>query len=245
MNPVRLNPPLWLTDERDYPVPRSAVERVYQSLYERIVSLALAPDTTLSRQALCQEYEVSQTPVREALQQLEQVGLVRIFPQSRTQVTRIDLAQLHENHCLRQALECEMIRRLSLAASADCMAELQHWIELQEACVDQVEDAVSAEVTQSFAMLDERFHQALFRHAGQSGLFVLSRSRLGHMARVRCLDLPSHGKMAQVIGQHKALVEAIAQGDPDIAMAAMRVHLEGTISRIPDLQARFPDFFSG
>ena len=72
------------------------VQRVYEDLRKRIITLDLPPDTTLSRSELTDTYEVSQTPIREAMQLLKQEGLVRIYPQSKTVVTRIDVPQIYE-----------------------------------------------------------------------------------------------------------------------------------------------------
>ncbi|MGO8433620.1 GntR family transcriptional regulator, partial [Rhizobium johnstonii] len=69
------------------------------------------PDTPLSRTELTETYEVSQTPTRDALQLLPQEGLVRIYPQSSTVVTRIDVLQIYEAHFLLVALETEVCRR--------------------------------------------------------------------------------------------------------------------------------------
>ena len=97
-------------------VPASAL--VYSEIRLRIVSLQLPPETTLSRAELAEQFNVSQSPVREAMQRLEQDGLVASYPQSRTVVTRIDPSQISEEHFLRVAVECEVVRRL--AESADC-----------------------------------------------------------------------------------------------------------------------------
>ena len=61
-----------------------AAARVYTGLRARIVSLELLPDTVLSRAEIAKQYGVSQSPVREAVQKLEQEGLVVSYPKSRT-----------------------------------------------------------------------------------------------------------------------------------------------------------------
>lgn len=83
----------------------SASGRIYDDLRQRILSLELPPGTNLLRTELAAKYQVSQTPLRDALQRLEQDGLVQIFPQSRTMVTRIDIPLIHEAYFLRTALE--------------------------------------------------------------------------------------------------------------------------------------------
>ena len=71
--------------------PGSAAGRVYAKLRDSIISLDLPPDTVLSRATIAKEHDVSQSPVREAIQELEKEGLVVSYPQSKTLVTRIDV----------------------------------------------------------------------------------------------------------------------------------------------------------
>lgn len=216
---------------------RSAVDRVYEDLYRRIVELELPPDATLTRGELCEDYGVSQTPVREALQKLEQVGLVKIYPQSRTVVNRIAVSLLNQNHFLREALECEVVRRIALEHDAELIKKLNAIVDLQEQYVEPSEVAI-------FGKLDELFHETMFTAAGQPGLFRLSRSMLGHMARVRRLDLPTEGKTRDVIDVHRRIVEAIATGNPEHAAQVMREHLQGTIAKVDELRAAHPDYFT-
>src|SRR3546814_13591349 len=77
-----------------------ASQRIYDDLRARIVSLELPPGTTLSRGALAKHYDGSLTPLREAMQRLEQDGLIRLFPQPTTGATKIAVAQLTEEHDL-------------------------------------------------------------------------------------------------------------------------------------------------
>ena len=74
----------------------AAPDRVYAGLRERILNFELPPGTALSRNEIAANYNVSQAPVREALQALEEDGLVVIVPQSRTTVSKIDVVQLFE-----------------------------------------------------------------------------------------------------------------------------------------------------
>lgn len=93
----------------------------------------LPPDTTLSRTELTATYEVSQAPIREAMQLLKQEGQVRIYPRSRTVVTRIDIPQIYEAHFLRVALETEVCRRLSADPDPAAVTRARSIIKMQQA----------------------------------------------------------------------------------------------------------------
>ena len=102
--------------ETTLPVDRrlSLPQQVYADIRRRIVALELLPNTPLSRAELSANYQISQTPLREALQRLSEEGLVATYPQSRTEVRRIDVAEIFEAQFLRTAIEVEVVARLAL-----------------------------------------------------------------------------------------------------------------------------------
>lgn len=208
-------------------VPASAL--VYSEVRSRIVSLQLPPQTTLSRAELAEQFNVSQSPVREAILRLEQDGLVASYPQSRTEVTKIDVARIREEHFLRIATECEVVRQLSRLQPQTALAKAKGVIKMQEALVDDIEQAGL------FRQLDEAFHAALFAGAGQSNLHAHVTARCGNLARVRSLDLPRAVKMVSVLKGHRAAIEMIEAGDGEAAARAMRGHLSGTMERLPEI----------
>ena len=217
----------------------TAVDQVYGHLRERILSFDLPPDATLHRSELAHDYGVSQTPVREALQRLEQDGLVQIFPQSKTIVSRIDLRDLRETHFFRVALETEAVRRLAQMDNKEVVKRAQTILNLQKALVGQ-DDQMDL-----FTDLDRSFHLALFEAVAMERIHVMMSRRLGHLARCQRLELPMQGKMEWIIGGHQAILDGIAAGDPNAAADAMRAHISGTIQRISALKDEFPDYFIG
>lgn len=217
---------------------KTAAQRVYDRLRERIINLELPPNATLSRADIAAEYQVSQTPVRDALLQLEQDGLIKTYPQSRTVVTEIDPEQLLEVHFLRVAVEVEVARTLSLADTPGKTRKARAILQMQEALEGNVEEV------SFFYELDTAFHEALFIAAGQPNLHQLLQTKAGHLARVRRLDLPSEGKMKDILVAHRAILEGVETGDETRATQAVRQHLSGTVSRLGRLIERNPGYFT-
>ena len=216
---------------------RQAAPQVFEWLRASILSLQLAPGTALSRTELAERFELSQTPVRDALLQLAQEGLVDIFPQHATLVSRIDIASATQAHFLRCAIELEVVRTLALAPADDTAvlrAKLTAQIDLQA--------ALAMADTEEFITSDQAFHRLMYEAAGAPDLYELVRRRSGHLDRLRRLDLPSPGKAERVVRDHRAIVAALAARDPEAAQAAMRTHLSGTLGRIADIRARHPDY---
>ncbi|RAI02608.1 GntR family transcriptional regulator [Acuticoccus sediminis] len=217
-------------------LPTSA--RVFDELRARIVSLDLPPGSRLSRPDLATAFGVSQSPVREALQRLETLGLVATYRQSRTEVTLIDQVAVRHEQFFRTGLECEVVNRLAALHDKSALLEARGILKMQQALAD---DSAQIEL---FRRLDEDFHRALFLAAGQDALHGLVIERTSQMARLRTLDLPSAGKMQSVLDGHAAVLTAIEAGDRHAATDAMRRHLSGTIERMPTIVAQQPDYFS-
>lgn len=216
---------------------RSAGNAVYEDLRNRILRLELKPDAVLSRNELAKTYSVSLTPIREALQALEQDGLVRIRPQSSTVVTRIDPKQLRENQFLRESVEVEVVRRLAENPVPGVLERARAYLDMQA--------ALNGDASQSdlFTDLDRSFHRTLFEGAGVVEIHELVSRGQGHLARCQRLELPWSGKMDIILKAHRDILDGMEKQDPQAAMDAMRRHLTGTYNRIAVLRESHPEFF--
>lgn len=214
----------------------SVSQQIHDALRRRILALELAPGENLSRNEIAVYYGVSQTPVRDALMKLEEEGLIDIFPQSKTEVSRIDVAQARETQFLRMSLEIEIARRLAAARDPDLIAAARAILTRQRTAQD------AGDLTY-FAELDRAFHRELFKTAGVANLWELITDRSGHIDRLRKLNLPDPGKAAEILDYHGRILDAIAHGSPEQAEKLVREHLSGTLAQVEQIVARHPEFF--
>ena len=217
---------------------RQAAPQLADALRELIVSVELTPGTVLPRAELAEHYGVSQTPIRDALIRLGEEGLVDIFPQHATVVSRIDIASAQQAHFLRRALELEIVRKL--AASGDELTG--PLIKRLRAAIRRQAEALEPHDYHDFAEADRAFHRELYLAAEVGPLWDLVRSRSGHIDRLRSLHLPAQGKAQAVLRDHDAIVVAIEAHDPAQAEAALRGHLSGTLSFIDEICAKYPAY---
>ena len=214
---------------------RQAAPQVFEHLRELIVSLELPPGTVLSRQELAERFGLSQTPVRDALIRLGAEQLVDIFPQHATVVSRIDLSAARQSHFLRRAVELEVASTLAGQADDMLIARLRRHIARQEALVDGDDYA-------EFVRADHAFHRDLYESAGVPDLWEVVRRGSGQVDRLRRLHLPMSGKMQAVVHDHRRLVDAIAQRDPELAQQRVREHLSGTLGKVDEIRQRYPAY---
>lgn len=216
---------------------RQAAPQVFERLRGMIIALQLPPGSPLSRAALAQQFGVSSTPIRDALMRLEEEGLVEVFPQYATVVSRIDVHRAQQAHFLRQALELEIVRVLALKTDATLVAALNAMIARQQ-------QFLKAGAFEQFMAADNEFHAQLYEAAGKQEIWTLVRSRSGHIDRLRRLHLPSPGKAQDIVRHHKLITRAIAGGEPDEAQKHLRTHLSGTLSELAQIRGRHPEYLN-
>ena len=189
----------------------------------------------LSRAELAARFGISQTPVRDALMRLGEEGLVDIYPQHATVVSRINLSSALQAHFLRRSIELEVVRKLTEGNDAAMVARLRATIAHQKALRD-------AKDYREFASFDQAFHRQMYEAAGVPELWDLVRRLSGHIDRLRRLHLPVAGKTKAIVRDHGEIVDAIERHDPDAAQAALRKHLSGTLSQIEQIRERHPNY---
>lgn len=214
----------------------SASQQIHDALWERIVSLELQPGQNLSRQEIAEHYRVSQTPVRDAMMRLEEEGLLVVRPQSKTEVSRIDIAHARETQFLRLSLELEVVRSLVLRNDAALLAATRRILAQQETALATGDMAL-------FMRLDRLFHFSLCDAAGVGTLWQVIAARSGHIDRLRNLNLPDPGKPNNILAYHRRILAAIEAADLEASVTAVREHLSGTLAAVDAIKERSPQFF--
>lgn len=214
-----------------------ASSNVYETLRAKIISLELPPGERLSRTDLAEQFNVSTSPLREAIQRLERDGFVATYRQSRTVVTHIDPGLLQQEHFLRTGIECEVVNALAAMQDKTVLKKAAAIIRMQRVLIEDPDQI------DLFRKLDEDFHSELFAATGQATLHQFAAERSSQMARLRTLDLPSEGKLVSVVEGHELILDALNSADRHAATDAMRTHLSGTITRLPEIMSQHMRYF--
>lgn len=235
---MRMSTPL---QEPDVPLDAdaglSAARRVYTLLRQRIVEMTLVPGTRIVERDIAEELGTSRTPVHEAVQRLADEGLIEVVPRSGTFVARIPLDALEEAMLVRNALESAIIEKAAERRSPEGMARLQAILALQAA-------AVAATDLRAVHRSDEMFHAALAELSGYPGVWPIILQAKTQIDRYRQLTLPLAGRLAEVLSEHRALVDAIGSGDPAQAVRAMREHLDHVLPVLDITRKLRPEYFT-
>jgi DNA-binding GntR family transcriptional regulator len=209
---------------------------VYDALSQAIVSTELEPGRQISENEIAEKLGVSRTPVREALARLRDDQLVQIVPQLGTFVSRISVAGVDDAQFLREALECSAVRLATERADTGDVAQLNAIISGQEVARDAADPA-------AFFVLDDELHSSLCELSGRPIAWTIVARANGHLNRVRRLSLAEPSYIAEMIKEHKAVVDAVGRGEPDAAEVALRHHLRMVLSDLPNIRNAHPEYF--
>lgn len=224
--------------DKQQPRPRiTAAVAIYRRLHAAIVGMALPPGTALQDKRLSAQFEVSRTPVREALIRLAEDGLVEILPQSGTFVSRIRAEAIPEALDIRVALEGIMVTRAAGLCGPWETARLDGILARQEEC------AANGDMD-GFHAADEDFHEAIAEIAGRTSTWRLICEVKLQIDRARRLTLPCPGRMTLVLAEHRIIRDAVAAQDGAQAETAMTHHLAVLLPDIARLRTEYPSYFT-
>jgi DNA-binding GntR family transcriptional regulator len=203
--------------------PRVLRQEVLESLRTDILAGGIKPGSRLLEADIAQRMGVSRAPVREAIRQLEQEGLVEFFPHRGAVVVGLPEDEIDAIYELRALIEGKAIERVCLAASAEQIAIL-------DALVWEMQAALTRQDIAEVAELDLRFHRRLVELSGFSLLRHIWTS-LDGLVRVRsyqALQLPRRSSayfLKESVSSHARLVDAIRAGDVALARARIEEHI--------------------
>ena len=186
-------------------------------LKENIVGLELPPGSQISENELSAALGISRTPIREALSELEVIGLVEIVPQKKTSISLIDYGLVEEASFLRFTLENAVIEQVCRERTEEDLLRFGQNIELQRLLFRTGDlDGVMEK--------DNEFHRAFFEITRKMEIYQLMQKLQVHFDRVRNLSLSTITDAA-IIDEHEAIFASIRARDAEKARAQLRAHL--------------------
>lgn len=191
---------------------------IHNQIADDIVHGRLLPGTALDEVTIAATFGVSRTPIREAIRQLEAIGLVEARAPRGAVVAAMSERRLDEMFAVMAELEGLCARWSAVAMTA---AERRELLGLQQ----ESARLVSAGRRDAYVDLNNRFHEAIYRGSHNGFLAELTLSVRKRCAPFRRAQFESLGRLAKSHAEHGAVVTAIERGDAEAAMLAMRAHI--------------------
>lgn len=201
--------------------PKSLRELAIEYLRSAIIDGTLKMGQSISERSISEELGVSKSPVREALAQLRDEGLVIIEPQKGARVFSLSETEVCQICDFRQVIEAAAFQ-LALARSAGALADDM------EAVVEQMRQARAAGDTRRYLELDTQFHQLIFLHSQNDYLTACYERYLGKIAALRThlSVMPDHTRLS--FEEHVKLAAAVRRRDRPEIEALLHEHIERT-----------------
>ena len=191
--------------------------RIYRAVFDGVMSHRLAPGTKLPEAPLCDLFGVSRSVVRKVLQRLEHDHIVQLRPNRGAIVaipTRAETQQIFE---ARRALEAAIVRLVAERATTKDLKALRDQLRAEQEAMHRFDQP-------SWARLASTYH---LRLAELSGNLILQRYLIEIVSRCSLIVavLQPAGNAACEHDEHERIVDCIARGDADQAVALMNAHL--------------------
>jgi len=196
--------------------PQTVATGVYLHLRHELLSGTLAPGTWLREQELAEALKVSRTPVREAVRQLAQEGLVVMEPNRGVRVPNLSLAEAVHTYAVREPLEAMAAQLAAHNAKPSDHAELEAGLAAMA--------AVPADDFAEQLRTDNAFHGLVARLSANPVLEETIERLSQRVMRVKVLTRDVNSS-ALAHSQHAGIVAAIAAGDGAAAGKAMAEHI--------------------
>lgn len=206
-------------------------------LQEEIENGTLPPGAPLDERALAARFEVSRTPVREALQQLAARDLLRIAPRQGVSVARLSIAKVRA--MLEYIAELESVAAKLAARRVDDEVSRQ----LDDALARCQDAAVSGGAAE-YALANALFHEVIY--AGCRNVYLAEQIRLARrmLQRYRVRDFQNKPQIAKSLQDHLKVARAIQAADEAGAAQAMQLHVPAGSTGFSEFLATVPmNFF--
>ncbi len=193
--------------------------QVADRLRAQIYHHELQPGDPIDEMALCERYGISRTPLREALKVLSSEGLIELIPRKGSFVRSMDISELNELFPVMAVLEGLCARE----AVENCTPEDLNRLEEMHAMLEAyaADGNIDEYYEQNFA-----FHQAVQDLSGNRTLQRLIGDLRKVLRLARHMQLTIPGRLAASIEEHRQIMLAFRQHDPDLADQNMQTHLQ-------------------
>jgi GntR family transcriptional regulator, rspAB operon transcriptional repressor len=201
---------------------------IYERLHADILACVMAPGAQFRERQIAERFNVSKSPVRDALIKLQEQNLVEVIPRKGYRVTRISLTDARDLYEMRVILEREAIARLVESGSDEDLASLdQH----RDGSIDSLDEWIG---------YNRGFHVHLAMICGNQRLARAGREVVEQFDRLTKVsvsnavkpDILAASVLEDRMEEHRAIIDAIQARDKRKAVSLSREHIEASRRRL-------------
>lgn len=196
---------------------KSSAQQVYELLKKKIIDFEIYPGTRITESEIAEDFQVSRTPVRAALQRLEAEGQVTIMPKQGCLVRSVDIETISQYYDVRIALEASAVELACDHMSDEDIETLQEvW---NPARLEKKLDM------EEIKAREEAFHVGIAIGSGNPVLANYLRDINNHIRILRRLGFPDRQAVIETCEEHYEICELIRNHNKTQARRAMTKHI--------------------
>jgi DNA-binding GntR family transcriptional regulator len=197
---------------------KSLVSGAYDTIKRQILNNEFGPGFQILERDLAEQLGMSRTPVHEALIRLQAEGMVEVTPRHGMRVQPVSAADMKEIYQILTSLESTAAELLARRRPSG-----EELAPMQAACT-AMEGSLELDDLQAWAEADEDFHSRLLRACGNRRLMTICFNFWDQTHRARMMTLRLRPRPVASTKDHRALLNAIEQGDFEAAREIHRSH---------------------
>jgi DNA-binding GntR family transcriptional regulator len=197
----------------------SLAEHAYAEIKQKIFNFEMMPGDLISEGNLAKIVNVSRTPLRQALQQLQHGGFIKAIPKIGWQVAPLDFDKLDELYDFRILIESNAVKAL-----CNSNRDNQIFKELQKIWLTP--KSKRSFNTVEVGILDEQFHTSLVKASGNEEMLKTHSEITERIKIVRRLDFTKSHRISSTYDEHGQIIKAILAGRAAEAQRLLNAHIE-------------------
>ena len=203
---------------------KANAQQIYQTLRSMILDLELAPGARFTETQVADHFQVSRTPVREALQRLEVENQIIIRPKQGCFVRSVDIKQIRDYYDVRVAIELLVVEKACEQGAESALQVLaEQWNPAHTRFGTQLNDRIK--------QAEEAFHLTLAQATGNEALVRYLSDINDHIRVVRRLGWPDYESVLDTYTEHFAICQLILRQDMEGARQTMLQHIRKSQNR--------------
>ncbi|OZC37266.1 GntR family transcriptional regulator [Marinobacter vinifirmus] len=207
---------------------QTRADEAFDCLQTAIVKGDLAPGEKIGEVELCSRLNLTRGPLREALGRLESRGLLVRRPHAGVKVVSVSAAELLELYRIREVMEGLAARQAAERMPDEEIRDLLATLDSHEKMIEEAQGQAYYQ-----AEGDYDFHHRIATGSRNAKLAQMLLGDLYYMVRMYRYRLStSAGRPHMALGEHRRIVEAIAQRDGELAEFLMKRHINAARKNI-------------
>ncbi len=194
---------------------KSLKDKAYEVIRERIITCVYQPGDVVDEKALCEELNMSRTPVREALNVLAEEEFLDIMPRRAIIVSQISMKDINNIYDLRELLEPD--------SAAIAVRRCEQYV--MNNLLKEFKNSNKLDIYQ-YSILDNKLHMYIAQCTGNHILVKFMDSLMSKTQRIRIISSKYEERRVKGYTEHIDIINSILEGKEDAARNAMKDHLQ-------------------